>query len=117
MFRSALGGAVVAAVIASIVSVPVLVRARNVRAVEREYNAIQIGEPVTALRQRTPELQFVPGTAPATYQNYVWWSRHGERSVTTQYGVRHGDMLAANVAYVVGIDATGRVAYKAIGNT
>ena len=114
---AALRSAVVAVLMAIVVAAPLMLRARNTAAVEREYDAIQLGESLTDIRQRTPDLQFVPGVAPARYQNYVWWSQHGTREATRQYAVRHGDLLAANVAYVVGVDESGRVAYKAIGNT
>jgi hypothetical protein len=109
--------AVVAILMAIVVSAPMMLRARNRAAVEREYDAIELGESLAGLNERAPKLRFARGVAPARYQNYVWWSQYGDRESTTQFAVRHGDLLAANVAYVVGVDESGRVAYKAIGNT
>ena len=94
------------------VAAPFLIRQRNVAAVREQYESLKIGGNTVP-----SDLKFSPGPPPVTYQNYVWWETVGRREACSSHAVKHGAFLAGNVAYIVGRDRTGRVAFKQIGNT
>ena len=105
-----------ALLLAAVVSAPFILRSRTVIRLEQQYKATPLGQSLETVLRLTPLAMHV-GTPPERYRNDVWWRTAGDRASCRSWGVIHGGMFSSNYSLIVGFDARGRVAFKAIGNT